>query len=104
MSEFLIGTADCCPGATEGVYLLQQTQSVAIGDLPVTLGIELQLPRQIILAAGEIRFLHGTEVWAQRRPGQTVDDVPGVALAGRARLETFRMTQRPLELPVFSVL
>lgn len=83
---------------------MQQTGGSAISDFPVTHAIKLELPRQIVLATGEILFVHGAEVRVKRCPGQTVDDVPGVSFTGRVGLEGFGMTQCPLELPVSPVL
>lgn len=87
-----------------GVASLQQTGGRAVGDLPITNAVQLQFPSEIILAPSEIGLFHVAEIRTEGRPRQTVHDVPGVPFARRAGLEALRMTQRPLELPLFAVL
>lgn len=100
LRELLIATDIVDRGAS----LLKQTGGRAVADFPVTRPVELQFPGEIVLTPSRIGVFHVAQMRAERRPCQTVDDVPGVSFAGGVRLEAFRMTQGPLELPLLPVL
>lgn len=88
----------------EDIRRLQQTGGSAVRDFPIARGIQLQLPSEVVVAAGEVFFVDLAHDRAEWRAREAVDDVLGVPLAGRAGPEAFRVGQRPLELPVCAVL